>query len=549
MVTHYYTLAALCCELNALLRGKRIEEIFTQQKAELILALVEEQSLIISVRPAMNYCFVRDKYSRAKKNSVDLFPRLVGSTISEVSLSSRDRIVFVKTDSSLTLQLFLYNTAASNIFLMDENGLVVEAFKRNKDLKGTTVQTIDRVENITYSDETLQKEFQQYLTSTVSAALKKLFPLFGSILIREVLHCVNINEYVKVSELRQDDYEKIIGQLGLIDESVHHPQAMVYYKNDKPNVLSIMPLRHLEVEQCQTYSTVNEAVQKFVATYSLTERKENIKSLILGKLKTQFEQTKHSLEKATSVSSETNRAEEYERIANTIMAHLQQLTKGMKKIELPNLYRPEEVVRIKLDPKLTPAQNAEAYYEKAKKAKLARVESEARMNELQEKLSLLETLTQKLEQCSTEEEVKEFTTTFQKELQSHKISFGTKEESPFPFRVFTVFGGYEVWVGKNSASNDELTTKYAKPNDFWFHVRGAGGSHTVLKVKSKTQSPPKEAITQAARIAAYYSKMRNASHVPVAYCERKYVRKRKGSPEGTVFLEREEVMFVEPALP
>jgi predicted ribosome quality control (RQC) complex YloA/Tae2 family protein len=124
-----------------------------------------------------------------------------------------------------------------------------------------------------------------------------------------------------------------------------------------------------------------------------------------------------------------------------------------------------------------------------------------------------------------------------------------KEEDGLPpFRIFTVVGGFEVWVGKSSANNDLLTMKYAKPNDLWLHARSASGSHTILRAHGATL-PSKEAIHQAASIAAYYSKMRNAGNVPVAYCERKYVRKPKGSHAGTVILEREKVIFVQPRLP
>jgi predicted ribosome quality control (RQC) complex YloA/Tae2 family protein len=94
-----------------------------------------------------------------------------------------------------------------------------------------------------------------------------------------------------------------------------------------------------------------------------------------------------------------------------------------------------------------------------------------------------------------------------------------------------------------------LTTKYASPNDLWFHVRGASGSHTVLKVSNKKEVTGKEIINKAASIAAYYSKARNASSVPVAYCQKKYVKKKKGFKEGSVVMEREKVIFVKPGLP
>jgi predicted ribosome quality control (RQC) complex YloA/Tae2 family protein len=106
-----------------------------------------------------------------------------------------------------------------------------------------------------------------------------------------------------------------------------------------------------------------------------------------------------------------------------------------------------------------------------------------------------------------------------------------------------------VWAGKSSENNDLLTLRHAKPNDLWFHARGAGGSHVVLRVGTGSGEPGKRARHQAASIAAYYSKMRSAGTVPVAMTRRKFVRKPRGAPPGTVALEREEVLFVPPQLP
>jgi predicted ribosome quality control (RQC) complex YloA/Tae2 family protein len=122
-------------------------------------------------------------------------------------------------------------------------------------------------------------------------------------------------------------------------------------------------------------------------------------------------------------------------------------------------------------------------------------------------------------------------------------------QEEIPFRLFTVAGDFEVWAGKNSANNDLLTMKYAKPHDLWFHARGAGGSHVVLRTAGSKAVVPKEAIVQAASIAAYYSRMRTSKLVPVTFTDRKYVRKRKGDPPGTVIVSREKVLMVEPKLP
>jgi len=122
-------------------------------------------------------------------------------------------------------------------------------------------------------------------------------------------------------------------------------------------------------------------------------------------------------------------------------------------------------------------------------------------------------------------------------------------QEDLPFRRFTVDGGFAVWVGKNSANNDLLTLRHAKPDDLWFHARGSSGSHVVLKVRTGKGEPGRRAKEQAAAIAAYYSRMKTSGTVPVAMTKRKFVRKPKGAPPGTVAIEREKVLFVTPALP
>ena len=115
------------------------------------------------------------------------------------------------------------------------------------------------------------------------------------------------------------------------------------------------------------------------------------------------------------------------------------------------------------------------------------------------------------------------------------------------FREFDLGEGFILYVGKNAANNDELTMKFAKPNDLWLHARGAGGSHAVLRLNSE-QKVPKNILKKAASIAAYYSQARNAKYTPVAYTFKKYVRKPKGANTGSVIICKEEVIMVEPGL-
>lgn len=117
------------------------------------------------------------------------------------------------------------------------------------------------------------------------------------------------------------------------------------------------------------------------------------------------------------------------------------------------------------------------------------------------------------------------------------------------FRIYRLESGFEVWVGKDSESNDLLSFKYTGRNDLWFHVRGSSGSHTVLKLPLDADTVPKEIIKKAASIAAFHSKSRNAKIVPVAYTQAKHVQKYKGAESGSVVVKNEKIVKVEPGLP
>jgi predicted ribosome quality control (RQC) complex YloA/Tae2 family protein len=129
-----------------------------------------------------------------------------------------------------------------------------------------------------------------------------------------------------------------------------------------------------------------------------------------------------------------------------------------------------------------------------------------------------------------------------------KRSRGTLPEGFNP-RRYELGLGWEVWVGKSSKQNDELTHRWARGHDLWFHARGCEGSHTVLRVDSGKGEPPREIVLKAAAIAAYHSKARNSRIVPVAYTEKRYVRKPRGAPVGTAAMMREKVVMVEPWVP
>jgi predicted ribosome quality control (RQC) complex YloA/Tae2 family protein len=109
--------------------------------------------------------------------------------------------------------------------------------------------------------------------------------------------------------------------------------------------------------------------------------------------------------------------------------------------------------------------------------------------------------------------------------------------------------GWAVLIGRSNEGNDHLTLHLARPEDYWFHVHGAAGSHVVLRRGKGKNEPSKRTLEEVAAWTAFYSQARTAGRVPVIWTLKKYVRKPRGAKPGTVICEREKSLMVRPGEP
>jgi predicted ribosome quality control (RQC) complex YloA/Tae2 family protein len=553
MLTHYFTLQVLAHDFDEKLHYATVEQIFTQQRNELLISCRTETgawTLSISCDPRLNYIFLRDSVARAKRNSVDLFDDAVSQPIVGISVHPHDRILQIELENKSTLCFLAFGMMA-NVLLIDGGRTIVESFKRKKDLAGKPFDVERREDSLKAlaSAKTFEDALREEGSKSAFTALKVAIPSLGSTLAREVLHRSRVDEKLSAKNLSPEEIENVEKGVREVLAELASPRPTLYYRGNIPRVFSLISLQHFTGSHAECFPSVNDAVRTFVIQTFRTQAIDAEKNLVLSKIKNAIDRSQRSLMAIQEELEHSSRAEEYKRIAKIIMANLQHLTKGTKVVDLPDLFSGDKLTRIILDPKLAPARNAERYFDKAKKSRHAYEETEHRAEVVKKELALLEKLQLHLDSCSTKEQLKEFRDEYETELLRLKLLKPAGKGEEIPFRTFTVKGGFEVWAGKSSENNDLLTTKYTKPNDLWFHARGGSGSHVILKVGASRGNPPKEAIQEAASIAAYYSKMRNARMVPVAYCERKYVKKPKGAPAGTVSLQHEKVLFVEPSLP
>ena len=555
MITNYYTLFHLSVELNQEFSGRIVNEIFTQYRGELILSFRETPAVIlVGCEPANNYIYTRKTFARARRNSADLFSEVHGMMIEKISIHPTDRQIYIQLKDGCELIIQLFGSKA-NILFVDTNSRVIDLFLKKSNLKNTKLELFSQI---------LRPDIPELLHTTIVAtngdqplatALKRMFPLFGTVLIRELLTRTGLNGERLLADLLENEIDRLLNGAQRLKEELLSPSTpRVYLNSTSPVRFSIIPLQHLNEFEFQKYESVSEAIYTFRAHVYHEKTILHEKEEIMKVLERERDHTERTLQKIAAEAEVPNRAEHYEKCGKLLIANLYLIKKG-DPIALAEDFvnGSHELLEIMLDPYLTPAKNAERYFEKADKSRRAADEQRHRVVELSKQQKLISQLLDRMEDIVTSDDLHRFAEENRKELSKFgmktKESGQVKKEEPVPFRVFTVAGGFQVWAGKSGENNDLLSTRHTAKNDLWFHARGVGGSHVVLKVGTGKGEVSKQAIEQAAAIAAYYCKMKKSKLVPVAMCEGKYVRKPKGVPAGTVTLEREKTFFVEPGLP
>ena len=229
-----------------------------------------------------------------------------------------------------------------------------------------------------------------------------------------------------------------------------------------------------------------------------------------------------------------------------ISAHMYQMEKGAESVEIPDFYQEgSPLVRIKLDPALTPSQNAQKYYKEYRKAKTAEEKLTEQIELAGKELEYLESVLDALARAETERDLAEIRAELQEQGYLRKLR--SKKEKPAAVSApmkFTTSDGFTVLVGRNNRQNDRLTLKTANNNDIWFHTKNIPGSHTVLVTQGR--EPTETAMEEAALLAAQHSRAKDSSQVPVDYTQIRYVSKPQGAKPGMVIYVNYKTLYVTP---
>ena len=343
-------------------------------------------------------------------------------------------------------------------------------------------------------------------------------------------------------------------------------QPRIYELADEAQGFFVSPieLESLKHRPATVFDSTNRAVEslfeRHIETILLEKERKELRKDAQATLR-KFTRLEEKLEKdATGFLKEA----ELQRLADLILAQSGELHSQGGRLELVDVYEstPRKIT-IVVDPRLSPAANAQRFHEKAKRARRGIEKIKARQHSIHRLVKVLESSLDQVSEARDLAELKRISSSWRQEA-SNPRDTTEKANSPCPgtdaparppgrkrmkCRLFKSKNDYEILVGRNSKENDLVTTRYAQPDDYWFHVADYAGSHVVLRNPNRENLEETEDFLEAAQLAAYFSQTRNARKALVHWTQKKFVKKPRRAKPGLVNLSRFQSLLVEPKLP
>jgi predicted ribosome quality control (RQC) complex YloA/Tae2 family protein len=314
--------------------------------------------------------------------------------------------------------------------------------------------------------------------------------------------------------------------------------------NNSKESFYFLPLAHMKGKS-KTFDYLSNVLDRFYFGKAERDRVKQQASDLERFIQNEKDKNEKKIEKLIQTLEDAKKAEEYQLFGELLTANMYAFQKGMKEIEVINYYEEDGTsVVIPLDPLKSPSDNAQRYFSKYQKAKnsIDKVKEQIRLAE--DEFSYFDSLQQQLMAASIrdiaeirEELVEEgYIRERQKKKNKHSNLGKPQLES------YQASDGTEILVGKNNKQNDYLTSKHAGRDEIWLHTKDIPGSHVVIRSKT----PNEQTIKEAAILAAYFSKARLSSSVPVDYTKVRYVKKPNGAKPGFVIYDNQQTIYVTP---
>ena len=554
--------------------GARVEKVSQPSKEELVLSLRNRTGaykLLLSVRsnsPRVHFTkYAPDNPQTPPMLCMLLRKTLVGAVLTGLRQAGLDRVLFLDFDASneigdrvhpsLCIEIMARH---SNIILLDENGTVIDAVKRIDAAKSSVREILPGVpyelppaqDKVNLLQEDARAAYERVLAqgeARLSAALLHSLQGVSPIVCREFANRA-AGEDLLVSSLSLAQKSILLQELEALLKRVRggSPEPeMVLDQEGKPVDFAFLPVgQYGSLMNVRAYPELSVLLDDFYTERDRAERTKQRAQDLFRLLTSTMERITRRLNAQRAELAASEDREELRIRAELINAYQYTLEKGAPFYDVENYYDENRILRIPADPALTPARNAQKYYKEYRKAQTAQRVLTEQIATGEQELQYIESVFDALSRSQSERELAEI----REELAAGgylKRRRSAKQKAPkaLPPMEFCTDDGFSILVGRNNVQNDKLSLKMAAKNDLWLHTKNIPGSHVILVTGGR--EPSGEALVQAAQLAAWFSRARESSSVPVDYTPVRMLRKPQGARPGKVIYDTYRTLSVRPS--
>ncbi|QIB26267.1 Rqc2 family fibronectin-binding protein [Caloranaerobacter azorensis] len=570
---------AVINELKETILFGKIDKIYQPEKDEILINIRSNKNYKLLISASSNNPRIYLTH-HTKQNPINppmfcmlLRKHLHSGKIINIYQPSLERIIVIEIESldelgikSVKQLIVEIMGKHSNIILVDKNNnKVIDAIKRiSPDISSKRVilpgckyaqpPSQDKTNPISINEKYfIQSINNANLGELTYKFLYKNYMGISPLIAKEICYRAKIDDSTKIGELNEikinDLSKEFMYVMDLVRKEIFTPNIIIDTEKNKVVAFSSIDLTQYKNLTKKNFTSISQTLEEFYLTRDKSDRLKQKSSDLRKVINTKLERNITKLAKLKEELLEAKSKDKYKIYGDLITSNIYRIEKGQNEVELENFYSPDySIVKIKLDPKLTPAQNAQKYYKKYNKLKIAEMTLQEQITKTEEEIKYLENILVCMENSSDIQELEEI----RDELIKEGYIKGNNKNNKKSERIiskpyhFISSDGYDIYVGKNNKQNDYLTLKFAEKNDIWLHTKDIPGSHVIIKSNGK--NVPEKTILEAALLAAYYSKGKMSSNVPVDYTERKYVKKPKGSKPGMVIYVNNNTLYVTPKI-
>lgn len=559
-------------ELSSLLGGGRIDKIYMPDRDSVIMgirSLGKNYRLFLSSNPSMPRISLTNQTREYPINPpmfcMLLRKHLTGGRLISVTQPETERIVEFLFESRNELGDMVSKKIIvelmgrhSNIILLDETDKVLDC-TRLVDASVSSVRTV--LPGITYQPpppqnklsplDITEEDIQEIIFSCpaeqkIDGYILGKIAGFSPLLAREAVFRAVGNTEAFAGELTIEMKNSVsykLWEIILQIKEKEYTPGFVLDESGNPYDFSAIEIKQVTFKKTEN---ISEMLDDFYIGRELRGRMSQQSGDIMKIVTNLIERYARKAAILHEDIKNSERKDKFRLYGDIITANIYKIKKGDRQLVTENFYSENfEEITVPLETELTPSENAQKYFARYNKLKNTAVFAAEQLEKTIADIEYLKTVQMSLENCENLKELSEIKSELVSEgyIKRGKTNGKQKEKAASPDK-FVSSDGFEILVGKNNKQNDYLTLKLASGGDIWFHTKTIPGSHTV--VISGGKKVPDSTLTEAAMLAAYYSKARGSANVAVDYTTVKNVKKPAGAKAGMVIYVDYKTAYVTP---